>query len=195
VAESSGLVHRDIKPANIFLCRYGEDHDFVKILDFGIAKAMHDAPSDTKTIATMANVIQGTPAFIAPEQALGAASVDTRADIYSTGCVAYWLLTGELVFVADTPMKLLLAHAHERPEPPSARTELPIPLDLDALVLSCLAKDPECRPKSPRDLLEQLETVVLQQKWTAARAREWWTVHLPLLVSSQRVPASQTALS
>ena len=186
-AESYGLVHRDIKPANIFLCRYGEDHDFVKVLDFGIAKALHDAPSDAQTIATMSDMVAGTPAFIAPEQALGAASVDTRADIYSTGCVAYWLLTGHLVFEADIPVKLLLDHAHAQPEPPSARTKLPIPPDLDALVLSCLAKDPECRPKSPSDLLEQLETLALQQKWTNVRAREWWKVHLPSAVQGLRL--------
>ena len=118
-AESCGLVHRDIKPANIFLCRYGEDHDFVKVLDFGIAKVAHETSSETQTAITIPNVIQGTPAFIAPEQALGGTDVDARADIYSTGCVAYWLLTGQLVFTADTPMKLLLAHAHTPPEPPS----------------------------------------------------------------------------
>ena len=177
-AHSYGLVHRDIKPANVFLCRYGEDHDFVKVLDFGIAKAAHETP-DTETILTVANVIQGTPAFIAPEQALGGLEVDTRADIYSAGCVVYWLLTGELVFTAKTPMKLLLAHAHASPEPPSARTELPIPPALDALVLSCLAKDREHRPKSPRDLLEQLEAVAFEQAWTAARSREWWEMHIP----------------
>ena len=71
-AESCGLVHRDIKPANIFLCRYGEDHDFVKVLDFGIAKAVHETSSEVQTAITIPNVIQGTPAFIAPEQALGA---------------------------------------------------------------------------------------------------------------------------
>jgi plasmid stabilization system protein ParE len=189
-AESCGLVHRDVKPANIFLCRYGEDLDFVKVLDFGIAKALHDAPPDAQTIATMSSVVQGTPAFIAPEQALGG-SVDARADIYSTGCVAYWLLTGQLVFVADTPVKLLLAHAQSPPVPPSARTELPIPPDLDALVLSCLAKDPESRPKSPRDLLAHLEGVALQQQWTDARAREWWTDHLPSSVSPQPALASR----
>ena len=101
-ADSCGLVHRDIKPANIFLCRYGEDHDFVKVLDFGIAKAVHETSSEAQTAITIPNLIQGTPAFIAPEQALGSADVDTRADIYSTGCVAYWLLTGQLVFTADT---------------------------------------------------------------------------------------------
>ena len=116
-AESRGLVHRDIKPANIFLCRYGEDHDFVKVLDFGIAKVLHETSSQTQTAITIPNLIQGTPAFIAPEQALGSADVDPRADLYSTGCVAYWLLTGQLVFTADTAMKTLLAHAHTPPEP------------------------------------------------------------------------------
>ena len=178
-AESRGLVHRDIKPANIFLCRYGEDHDFVKVLEFGIAKAVQEPSSETQTALTVSNLIHGTPAFIAPEQALGGTDVDARADIYSTGCVAYWLLTGQLVFTADTPMKLLLAHAHTPPEPPSSRSTLPIPPDLDALVLSCLAKDPEQRPKSARDLLHRLDTIPLPQPWTDARARQWWNEHLP----------------
>jgi eukaryotic-like serine/threonine-protein kinase len=173
-AESSGLVHRDIKPANIFLCRYGEDYDFVKVLDFGIAKVATEKGSEAQTAVTMANMVHGTPAFIAPEQALGDVDVDTRADIYSTGCVAYWLLTGQLVFTADTPMKLVLAHAYAPPQSPSARTERPIPPDLDALVLSCLAKDREQRPPSPRDLLKRLEAVAVQQPWTDARARDWW---------------------
>ena len=177
-AESCGLVHRDIKPANIFLCRYGEDHDFVKVLDFGIAKAANET-SVAETALTVANVIRGTPAFIAPEQALGGLELDTRADIYSTGCVAFWLLTGELVFTADTPMKLLMAHAHSAPEPPSAKTELPIPAELDALVLSCLAKNREQRPASARDLLRRLDAVKLEAAWTNERAREWWRTHLP----------------
>src|SRR5574338_400779 len=179
-ADSCALVHRDIKPANIFLCRYGEDHDFVKVLDFGIAKAVHEPSADSETGITIANIVQGTPAFIAPEQAMGGVAVDTRADIYSTGCVAYWLLTGELVFHGDTAIKLLLARAQAAPDPPSSRTELPIPPALDALVLACLAKDREERPRSPRDLLERLDAVPLRDAWTETRAREWWTVHLPL---------------
>ncbi|HEY1308065.1 MAG TPA: serine/threonine-protein kinase [Vicinamibacterales bacterium] len=178
-ADSCGLVHRDIKPANVFLCRYGEDLDFVKILDFGIAKAIGDSSPNAPPTITMGNVIQGTPAFIAPEQIVGDADIDTRADIYSTGCVAYWLLTGELVFTADTAMKLLLAHAQTPPDPPSSRTELPIPPDLDALVLACLAKSREQRPKSPRDLLERLDALTLHQPWTSDRARDWWNTHLP----------------
>jgi serine/threonine-protein kinase len=177
-AHSCGLVHRDIKPANVFLSRYGQDHDFVKILDFGIAKAAH-ASADTQTVLTAANVIQGTPAFIAPEQALGGTDVDARADIYSAGCVAYWLLTGGNVFTGDTTMKLLLAHAHTRPDAPSSRTELPIAPELDALVLSCLAKDPAHRPASAQELLARLEAVALDQVWTGERAAEWWKVHLP----------------
>jgi hypothetical protein len=177
-AESCGLVHRDIKPANVFLCRYGEDHDFVKVLDFGIAKAVRDPLPDAQTAITMANVIQGTPAFMAPEQALGG-DVDGRADIYATGCLAYWLLTGELVFTADTTIKLLLAHAHTEPVPPSSRTELPIPPDFEGLVLACLAKDREQRPRTARDLLRRLDAIALQKQWTETAASEWWTVHLP----------------
>src|SRR4029453_3977504 len=135
-------------------CRYGEDYDFVKVLDFGIAKVAHDKSSETQTAVTMANMVHGTPAFIAPDQQLGDVDGDARADVYSTGCVAYWLLTGQLVFTADTAIKLLLAHAQTPPDPPSSRTEFPIPTDLDTLVLACLAKDRERRPASPRDLLE-----------------------------------------
>ena len=177
-AESCGLVHRDIKPANIFLCRYGEDHDFVKVLDFGIAKALHGASSETRMDITVRTVVHGTPAFIAPEQALGGADVDARADIYSTGCVAYWLLTGQHVFTSDSAMGLLLAHAQTPPQPPSARTDVPIPSDLDALILSCLAKDRDHRPSSARDLLRRLDAVSIQQPWTEERACEWWHAHL-----------------
>jgi serine/threonine-protein kinase len=180
-ANSCGLVHRDIKPANIFLCRYGEDHDFVKVLDFGIAKAAHQSglTSATETAVTVANVIQGTPAFIAPEQALGGTELDGRTDIYATGCVAYWLLTGELVFTAETPMALLLAHVHTPPEPPSKKTEMPIPPEIDALILSCLAKDRNQRPRSARDLLKALDDLALSNPWNEDRARDWWLTHLP----------------
>ena len=115
--------------------------------------------------------MQGTPAFIAPEQAMGA-ELDGRADIYATGCVAYWLLTGQLVFTADTPMGLLMQHAQTPPAPPSARTELPIPAALDDLVLSCLAKDPAERPQSARELSRRLAEIEGASAWTQERARE-----------------------
>lgn len=177
-AESYGLVHRDIKPANIFLCRYGEDYDFVKVLDFGIVTTAH-ATADDGPALTPENAVRGTPAFIAPEQALGGSHLDGRADIYATGCVAYWLLTGELVFTAETPMRLLLHHAQTSPTPPSARTELPIPAALDDLVLSCLAKDPAERPQSARELSRRLAEVECTSAWTEDRARDWWAKHQP----------------
>jgi serine/threonine-protein kinase len=177
-AEARGLVHRDIKPANIFLCRYGEDYDFVKVLDFGIVKAMHDA-AETAPALTVQNVVHGTPAFMAPEQAIGRA-LDGRADIYSTGCVAYWLLTGQLVFSGDTPMALLMHHAQTLPAAPSARSEVPIPEALDRLILSCLAKDPADRPQSANELSRRLGAIEPANAWTDARAREWWATHQPV---------------
>ena len=177
-AESCGLVHRDIKPANIFACRYGEDSDFVKVLDFGIAKAA-GVSADLEATATELNVVQGTPAFIAPEQALGGSDLDGRADIYATGCVAYWLLTGQLVFTAETPLALLMHHAHTQATPPSSRTQLPIPLALDQLVLSCLAKDPAQRPQTARELSRRLAEVEGASAWTEDRARQWWALHRP----------------
>jgi serine/threonine-protein kinase len=175
-AEAHDLVHRDIKPANIFVCRYGEDCDFVKVLDFGIAKAV-GLDVDTQPVLTQANVVHGTPAFMAPEQALGRSDVDGRADIYATGCVGYWLLTGELVFKAESAMAILLHHAQTPPIPPSARTELPIPEALDRLVLSCLAKDPADRPQSARELSLRLAAVQGPSAWTEDRARDWWAMH------------------
>jgi serine/threonine-protein kinase len=177
-AEACGLVHRDIKPANIFLCRYGEEYDFVKVLDFGIVKASDDT-ADAELALTRESVVQGTPAFIAPEQALGESQLDGRADIYATGCVGYWLLTGQFVFTAETSMGLLLHHAQTAPTAPSARTDLPIPAALDHLILSCLAKDPANRPQSARELSRRLGEVECASVWTEERARGWWVEHQP----------------
>jgi eukaryotic-like serine/threonine-protein kinase len=180
-AESISLVHRDIKPANIILCRYGEDYDFVKVLDFGIAKTIHEPRTaehaPTVTALTIEHVVRGTPAFIAPEQALGGRPVDHRTDIYATGCLMYWLLTGHLVFTGDTPMQLLVQHAQATPTPPSTRTELPIPAELDAIVLECLAKDPSERPQTARELSRRLEAVPVRDAWTPELARAWWEAH------------------
>lgn len=122
------------------------------------------------------NAIQGTPAFISPEQVMGT-EVDGRADVYATGCVAYWLLTGQFVFTSETPMGMLVQHAQEPPTPPSLRTELPISRALDDLVLSCLAKDPADRLQSARELSLRLGELESASAWTQDRAREWWTIH------------------
>ena len=176
-AHSCSLVHRDVKPANIFLCRYGEEYDFVKVLDFGIVRALRD-PDDTSTLHTRKNEVHGTPAFISPEQALGT-NVDARADIYATGCLAYWFLTGQFVFTAETPMGLLVHHAQTPPAPPSSRTELPIPTALEDLVMACLEKDPANRPQSARELSCRLAELQGANTWTQDRASEWWAVHQP----------------
>jgi serine/threonine-protein kinase len=176
-AHSCGMVHRDIKPANIFLCRYGEEYDFVKVLDFGLVRAVRD-PEEPDVAYTRDNAVRGTPAFIAPEQAMGA-DLDGRADIYATGCVAYWLLTGKLVFTAETPMALLLQHAQTPPTPPSARIDRPIPGALDDLVLSCLAKDPANRPQSAKELSRRLADMEGAHGWTQDRARDWWAECVP----------------
>jgi eukaryotic-like serine/threonine-protein kinase len=93
--------------------------------------------------------------------------------------VAYWLLTGELVFTAETPMGLLLHHGHTPPVPPSARTGQTIPAALDDLVLACLAKDPADRPQSARELSRRLAALEDASAWTPDRAREWWAAHQP----------------
>jgi serine/threonine-protein kinase len=180
-AGSYGLVHRDIKPANLFVCRYGGDWDFVKVLDFGIAKAA-DHLAETGAIGlTREHGLRGTPAYIAPEQALGMSAVDSRADIYAAGCVAYFLLTGHLVFTGETPMAVVVHHAHTLPTPPSERSELPIPPALDRLVMSCLAKSPAERPQSAKELSLRLAEIVGVSPWTDERARDWWETHQPTL--------------
>ena len=176
-AEAHGLVHRDIKPANILVCRYGGEHDFVKVLDFGIVKVTHPAARDA--IVTQENVLHGTPAFIAPELVLSADTIDIRADIYSLGCVAYWLLTGDLVFRGDTPIAVMMHHAHDTPVPVSQRSELPIPPQLDQLIMRCLEKDPARRPQSARELTRLLDAIPLAEPWTEERAAEWWSRHEP----------------
>jgi eukaryotic-like serine/threonine-protein kinase len=173
-AHAHGLVHRDVTPGNIFVCRLGPDDDFVKVLDFGLVK--HD---DRGAAAlTMPGVVTGTPSYLAPEIALGRA-VDARADLYSLGCVAYYLLTGQRVFTGDTPVAVALAHVQQKPVPPSARSEFDIPAALDALILQCLAKKPGARPASADTLSESLSASMPPDAWTAKDARAWWEHHQP----------------
>ena len=176
-AESYGLVHRDIKPANIFLCRYGEDCDFVKVLDFGLVKAFGESADNgrphNEPALTRENLVQGTPAFIAPEQALGEPDLDARVDIYALGCVAYWLLTGQFVFNADTTMGYLVQHIHTPPRPPSEIAgSTAIPPALDEVILACLAKDPAQRPQTAAELSRRLTDVAGAERWSIATARD-----------------------
>jgi serine/threonine-protein kinase len=159
-AHSQGLVHRDIKPANIHLGRLGLRKDFVKVLDFGLVRSFA-GPSD-ESLTGAAGMTPGTPAYMAPEMAHDG-KVDGRADLYSLGCVAYYLLTGHLVFESETPLQTILKHLQATPEPPSRRTDRPIPAALEALVLACLAKRPEDRPPSAAALSQSLAGVAFPQ--------------------------------
>ena len=149
-AHAAGLVHRDIKPANIHLGQVGREYDFVKVLDFGLVKSV-TGPSVEESHASAVGVTPGTPAYMAPEIASGA-EVDGRADLYSLGCVAYYLLTGTLVFEGETAIQTILQHLQQPPVPPSVRTEGGIPPGLEAVVLACLAKRPGDRPATAADV-------------------------------------------
>jgi DNA-binding NtrC family response regulator len=169
-AHALGLVHRDVKPANLFVCRLGPQYDFLKVLDLGVVSRQ----GDVREPVTVAGMILGTPAFLAPELLVGDGTFDARADIYGLACVAFWLLTGRPPFDAPDARSLLMHHSTTVPAPPSRYAPAPIPPELDALVLECLSKDPALRPPSAESLAERLEQLPLEAGWNQRRAREWW---------------------
>ncbi len=172
-AHARGLVHRDIKPANIFLCTLGSEWDFTKVLDFGLVKP---SPGDALDVtgASVAGSPMGTPSFLAPEIALGE-TADGRADLYSLGCVAYWLITGAELFPEDTAMKVIMAHVNAAPEPPSVRGGRRVPASLESIVMQCLEKRPDQRPASALEIHRRLETCGIDPAWTEEDAIGWWT--------------------
>jgi len=177
-AHVSGLVHRDIKPANIHLGRVGLRYDFVKVLDFGLVKPTASTSTE-HSLATAAGLTPGTPAYMAPEMALGE-SVDGRADLYALGCVAYYLLTGQVVFDADTPFQMIARHLRTEPVPPSQRTDRPVPAALERLVLDCLAKEADDRPQSAGELGRSLAAIEIEP-WDEAQATRWWKAQSTVL--------------
>lgn len=177
-AHTQGLIHRDIKPSNFHVGRMGLQSDFVKVLDFGLVKKVHsDFEGETKL--TQQGSTTGTPAYMAPEMALGNSPVDERSDIYSLGCVAYWMLTGVSVFGGHTPMEVIVNHAKTLPVPPSQRSEFTIPESLERLIMSCLEKDPSKRPQSMSTINQLLTTSEVKEPWTEQRASAWWQLHMP----------------
>jgi serine/threonine-protein kinase len=176
-AHAAGLVHRDVKPGNLVACRLGLEYDFVKVLDFGLVKGTWGLGDDAGV--TGEGSIAGTPAYMAPEVALGGRPLDGRVDLYGLGCVAYWLLTGQTVFTGSTPMEVVLNHVKTPPIPPSQRVGRAVPEALEELVLACLAKEPRERPPSAEWLAERLAQCRVESSWTPARARAWWEENLP----------------
>jgi hypothetical protein len=169
-AHSHGMIHRDIKPTNIFLCRMGNEYDFAKVLDFGLVKILND----NETKMTVEGATTGTPAYMAPELALGNSDLDARADLYGLGCVAYWLTTGCLVFDEKGATAMMLAHLQKAPVAPSTRTDLGIPACLDRAIMMCLAKKPAERPASAEAFAGLLESCGDIGSWTPEDAKHWW---------------------
>jgi serine/threonine-protein kinase len=149
-----GIVHRDVKPANVMITKNGA----VKVMDFGIARAMHDGQSAmTQTAAVI-----GTAQYLSPEQARGE-SVDARSDVYAAGCVLYELITGEPPFTGDSPVAVAYQHVREDPSPPSSVNPAVAP-ELDAVVLKALAKGPANRYQSAAEMRSDLVRTLSGQR-------------------------------
>jgi serine/threonine-protein kinase len=190
-AHHVGLVHRDIKPANLFTCRRGLKYDFLKVLDFGLVKSSW-AEQAADARLTTEGMAAGTPAYMAPEVAMGQSALDGRADLYGLGCVAYWLVTGEHVFKGTTPMQVALQHVQATPVPPSQRATVPPPPALEEAILWCLEKDPARRPADADVLAARLSATGLAALWTSVRARQWWEQHVPARAAAADADAVST---
>jgi serine/threonine-protein kinase len=165
-AHDAGIIHRDIKPANLYVTRTGDDHDFLKILDFGIARAT------SATTLTRQGDLLGTLAYMAPEMCAGE-KVDARNDVYSLGATLYFMLTGQPVF-RGTLSKLLAAHVNEAPKSPSERLGQPLPEDLERVVMRCLAKSPADRYQTMREVEAALSACTDSGRWTTADSQSAW---------------------
>ena len=172
-AHALGLIHRDVKPSNVILCERGREGDIAKICDFGLVK---DLNAKGDAALTQENALTGTPLYIAPESLTAPESVDARADLYSLGALAHYLLTGEPVFRGKSVVEVCAAHLHEAPVAPSS-LRAGVPAALDAIVLRCLQKKPDARFASALELRAALGACGLAERWDATRAEAWWTEH------------------
>jgi serine/threonine protein kinase len=170
-AHAAGLVHRDVKPANIVLTRRGGLHDFVKVLDFGLAKALD---GQEQAGVSSPNALMGTPLYLSPEAVNQPDQVDARSDVYALAAVGYFLLTGTPVFSGASVMEICMKHVKDAPEPPSKRRGSSVSPALEALLLRCLAKAPSDRPRNAAEMMRELEACVVQGTWTDQDAAAWW---------------------
>jgi serine/threonine-protein kinase len=172
-AHAAGLIHRDLKPANIFAAERGGEHDFVKLLDFGLVKPL--APGHDDATLSREGSIAGSPLFMSPEQTLGEPT-DFRSDIYSLGAVVYFLLTGLPPFPGESANRVMIAHARD-PVPPLTRHRPETPADLEGVVLRCLAKRPADRYPDAESLDQALASCADAGAWSAHQAALWWREH------------------
>ena len=171
-AHTMGLVHRDIKPANLMLNRRGADPDVVKVLDFGLVKAVEEGKKNGRH-ETMA----GTPLYMSPEAIQLPESVDARSDLYAVGAAGYFLLTGRPVFEASTVVELCQKHVDETPKPPSQVLGREVPAELEDALLACLEKSRAKRPQTARELVLRLDRVPINDGWNVEQADLWWNQH------------------
>lgn len=169
-AHSMGLVHRDIKPANVMLNRRGGVPDFVKLLDFGLVRAVDDAKRN-KHQEGMA----GTPLYMSPESIQTPDLVDARSDLYAVGAIGYFLLTGSPVFQATSLAELCQLHVDAIPLAPSLRAGKPISSELEHAIMSCLEKNRSKRPQTARDLANLIHRLAASDSWTINDADAWWS--------------------
>ena len=170
-AHQRGLVHRDVKPQNLMVCRLGGQHDFLKVLDFGLVKELGN--DHTRDLTQFARML-GTPLYMAPERIRNPADADARADIYAIGAVAFFLLTGRRVFEAGSDHDLVNQVLNTPARPPSEAGAPDVPPLLDSLVVRCLAKDREARPATIMEVAAVLQEVALARPWREEMAAEWW---------------------
>jgi serine/threonine-protein kinase len=172
-AHDAGIVHRDVKPDNLFVCRMGDEPDFLKVLDFGIAKI--EGAEEDATV-TRAGWVHGTPAYMSPEVCNGDRA-DARSDVYSLGAVVYFLLTGTPPFTAPTAAAVMMAHVRDQPDLPSTRVAAPVPTDLERIVMRALEKEPAARYQSAREMDAALAACADAGAWTHDAARAFWTTY------------------
>ncbi|MET0795279.1 MAG: serine/threonine-protein kinase, partial [Polyangiaceae bacterium] len=207
-AHDAGLVHRDIKPANLYVCRIADEVDVIKVLDFGLVRAaVHGSgqrpPAHSSTMPratelesgvhagaaapgtgdariTQVGQAMGTPAYMAPEQALGY-ELDGRADLYALGCIGFFLLSGRLLFQKHGSLPMMMAHITE--EPPEFENCISnyLPSELSAILMRCLAKKADARPEDARALSAALKAIHIpaSEAWTEAQAQAWWATRRP----------------
>lgn len=186
-AHDAGIVHRDVKPQNFFVTCVGDDHDFLKLLDFGIAQVLEVESAEH---LTQTGTLTGTPAFMAPEVCRGGRA-DARSDLYALGATMYFLLAGSPPFDGASPGQVLAAHMLQAPERPSVRRGEPIPEALEQVVLRCLAKDPRDRFQSARDLGAALAQLADVSPWTAEDSRRFWQGERALKLGRREAPTME----
>ena len=170
-AHQQGMIHRDIKPSNILVTARAGLYDMIKVLDFGLVKNLNEDALEL----THTDGITGTPMYMSPESVRDAAMADQRSDLYSVGAVGYTLLTGQPTFEGDSSVDVCLKQLKEMPLRPDERLGRPLPDDLQNVLMSCLRKDPEERPRSIEDLQSALRQCS-SEEWTRGDALHWWEI-------------------